>query len=69
MCFADSYGERQEGKLRILQHNGANSGPDFFTEQTMFEVTLSINNFLVPDALLISSHNQLLFWSSVLLCD
>jgi activator-of-BECN1-regulated-autophagy protein 1 len=30
------YGTK-EGKLRILQHNGANSGPDFFTEQTMLE--------------------------------
>jgi hypothetical protein len=62
MCLADCYGERQEGKLRILQHNGANLGLNFFVEQTMREVALSINNLLVPDALnLICSHNQLLF--------
>jgi hypothetical protein len=60
MCLADCYGERQEGKLRILQHNGANLGPNFFVEQTMREVALSINN-IVRDALnLICSHNQLL---------
>ncbi|TVU11197.1 hypothetical protein EJB05_44768, partial [Eragrostis curvula] len=49
ICIADSYGERQEGKLRILQHNGANMGPDFFAEQNMPEAcTVMLNIFLHP---------------------
>ncbi|KAK3132396.1 hypothetical protein QOZ80_6AG0520790 [Eleusine coracana subsp. coracana] len=41
-CFHPSPGAglvygTKEGKLRILQPNGANSGPDFFAEQNMLE--------------------------------